>query len=170
MEDESIPKEFLDTNYSEDLFLEKHSAFLSNLNIQEDPISGFLDISYKNKSPNFAKNYLIFIIQQADKKLRDFKIKESEEALNFLYNELKVIPETEIRLLINQLIKSELQKRMFANIRKEYLLKTIDSPYEPNIKSEPNRLSYFIIGVIFGLFLNLLYAFYNYFSYRNKDK
>ena len=70
MEDESIPKEFIDINYKEELFLEKHSVFLSDLNIEEDPISGFLDISYKNKSPDFAKNYLSFIVEQADKKLK----------------------------------------------------------------------------------------------------
>tara|TARA_B100000989_G_C19528304_1_gene468166 strand:- start:3383 stop:4231 length:849 start_codon:yes stop_codon:yes gene_type:complete len=170
MEDESIPKEFIDINYKEELFLEKHSVFLSDLNIEEDPISGFLDISYKNKSPDFAKNYLSFIVEQADKKLRDFEIEEIEEALNFLYNELKVITESDVRLSINQLIKTELQKKMFANISKEYLLKTIDSPYKPKIKSEPNRLNYFIVGILFGIFLNFIYVFYNYFLKRNKEK
>lgn len=128
--------------------------------------SGFIDISIKHQSPEFAYNFLSLIIKEIDTLSRSNDLNESKDSLNYLYNELATTQEIEIRNSINQLIISELRQQMLAEVKQNYLINPIDKPYMPELKSSPNRPKICILGTILGFFIGILISLIRYFGFK----
>jgi uncharacterized protein involved in exopolysaccharide biosynthesis len=128
--------------------------------------SGFIDISIKHQSPEFAYNFLSLIIKEIDTLSRSNDLNESKDSLNYLYNELASTQEIEIRNSINQLIISELRQQMLAEVKQNYLINPIDKPYMPELKSSPNRPKICILGTILGFFIGILISLIRYFGFK----
>ena len=128
--------------------------------------SGFIDISIKHQSPEFAYNFLSLIIKEIDTLSRSNDLNESKDSLNYLYNELASTQEIEIRNSINQLIISELRQQMLAEVKQNYLINPIDKPYMPELKSSPNRPKICILGTILGFFIGILISLIIYFGFK----
>ena len=128
--------------------------------------SGFIDISIKHQSPEFAYNFLSLIIKEIDTLSRSNDLNESKDSLNYLYNELASTQEIEIRNSINQLIISELRQQMLAEVKQNYLINPLDKPYMPELKSSPNRPKICILGTILGFFIGILISLIRYFGFK----
>ena len=59
---------------------------------------------------------------------------------------------------INKLVESQLQKQMLSKVNKEYLLKVIEPPFIPEVKSKPTRSLICILGTLFGGMLAIIGA------------
>ena len=88
-------------------------------------------------------------------KLLELKNNESTNAIIFLENEIQKTKQKELTSSINDIISSQLKIKMFSDIKDDYLLTAIDSPYIPEVRSSPNRalicIVLTIIGVLFGI-------------------
>lgn len=137
--------------------LEVHKELLKNLTVTKDLDSGFIAISYTHISPIFARDLIDLIVDQINEVSRDKDLKESEKALAFLENQLTQYQQVELTKSINALIKSQLQTKMMANISDDYLVKTIDRPYAPEVKSFPSRVFFAALGFLVGLVMSISY-------------
>ena len=63
-----------------------------------------------------------------------------------------------MRNLFYELIQSQTETMMLANVREEYVFKTIDPATVPEFKSEPKRALICILGTFLGGFLALIYV------------
>ena len=61
-----------------------------------------------------------------------------------------------IKLSINQIIESQLRKKMLANIKDDYAIFAIDEPFAPLIKTSPTRSYIVIISTIAGFILSIM--------------
>ena len=77
--------------------------------------------------------------------------------------------QTEIRYSINELVKSELRKQMFANVQLEYLLKPLDSAFIPELKSSPNRPQICINGTLLGFLIGILVSLIWHYGFRRNQ-
>ena len=70
------------------------------------------------------------------------------------------------------LLKSEMQKKMFAEVSEDYLVNYIDYPYIPEIQSAPNKKVIVIFGVFFSnlIFILFLLGFVLFKTNRKKWK
>ena len=89
-------------------------------------------------------------------------LEESEEAIKYYNKEIVNTSIKEIKSSINSLIEVQLQRKMLTNVRTDYLLQYIDSPFLPIFKSEPRRSSYAITGMLLGLFLSAFFFIVTY--------
>tara|TARA_B100000212_G_scaffold220598_1_gene167062 strand:- start:2393 stop:3316 length:924 start_codon:yes stop_codon:yes gene_type:complete len=137
--------------------LEVHKELLKNLTVTKDLDSGFITISYTHLSPVFSKELIDLIVDQINEVSRDKDLEESEKALVFLENQLTQYQQVELIKSINAMIKSQLQTKMMANISDDYLVKTIDKPYVPEIKSFPSRVFFAALGFFVGLVISISY-------------
>ena len=71
---------------------------------------------------------------------------------------------------INILLKSEMQKKMFAEVSEDFLVNYIDYPYIPEIQSAPNKKVIVIFGVFFSnlIFILFLLGFVLFKTHRKK--
>jgi|TARA_B110000879_G_scaffold212124_1_gene307044 hypothetical protein len=149
-------------------FQQAYMTYSNALNIVEDIKSGFITISVKHISPEFAFNFLELIINELNLISRQRDIEESNRSLLYLYQQLETTIQSDIKKSINSLIESQLKIQMLANIKEEYLLSKLDKPYIPEKKSSPSRARLCIMGTIFGLFLSLIISISRYFIFSTK--
>tara|TARA_B100000212_G_C27349841_1_gene523122 strand:- start:631 stop:1545 length:915 start_codon:yes stop_codon:yes gene_type:complete len=141
----------------EPTFLEVYEIYRENLSASQDKVTGFVQLSFTHISPVFAQNFLERIIDEANNLLRIKAIDEADHSLNFLRQLLPQIAEKEIQISINSLIKQQLQSKMLASANQDYLLKSIDRPFFPEKKSDPQRSLILVMGFMIGILINFIY-------------
>ena len=146
-------------------YLEVHQAVMKNFSAKIDKDSGFIVISYTHISPIFAKELLDLFIVELNEITKAKDQLESTNAIKFLENEIQKTKQKELTSSINEIISSQLKTKMFSNIKDDYLLTAIDSPYIPEVRSSPNRalicLVLTIIGGMAGIFIVVSRNFLN---------
>jgi len=135
---------------SEPSYLETYRAYLSQVSIDKDEFTNLITISVEHISPIFAKEFLELIINEADELLRNKDLQESSAAIAFLNNEIPKSSLITMRDAISKLVETQLQKQMMTKINEEYLLKVIEPPFIPEVKSKPIRALICILGTLLG--------------------
>jgi uncharacterized protein involved in exopolysaccharide biosynthesis len=131
-------------------YLEAYGAYLSQVSISKDEFTNLITISVEHISPIFAKEFLELIINEADELLRNRDLEESSAAIAFLNNEIPKSSLITMKDAINKLVQSQLQKQMLSKVNKEYILKVIEPPFIPEVKSKPLRPLISILGTLLG--------------------
>ena len=146
-------------------YLEIHKKVYSkNFKVVKVIDSGFVKISFMHQSPYFAKDFLDLLINEINNITKKKDLKESEIALNYLENQINVNSQKEIRSSINQLITSQLNSKMLANVKDDYIIRSIDPPFVPEYKHSPDRQLICIFGFLLGFFIaTMLSLFRNYY-------
>ena len=149
--------------------LEAHEFYLEDtLRIAKDKLSGFIIISIEHPSPYFAKDFLDLIIKELNNTIRINDLNESIDSINFLTKEAETSKYTELKNSINGLIKTQLQKKMISQIRKDYIVKPIDTPHIPEKKIKPQKSSILIASFLASLLFSCLLVLSHFFL-TNKD-
>lgn len=149
-------------------YLEVYSTYLESISIEEDKSSGYIRISVKHISPVFANNLLQLIIQEANNLAKNDDLAEANNSLEYLNLQLKSVTQSDIRKSINDIIESQLKIQMFANIRDDYLLVSLDKPFIPEVKSEPSRALLVIITTFLGFLIASILTLANYYIFKLK--
>lgn len=151
-------------------FLKAHNNYLSMLSVTSPPRSGMIFISVSHGSPIFAKDFLDLIIAEFNTSERKKDIRESEQALDYLYKQLAVVKDSAVQISISQLIESELKKLTFANVRVNYSIDPIDTPYIPELRSYPQRKQMVLTFTFIGFILSTIgvLSFYYFRKVLNK--
>ena len=137
-------------------YLEGYRELHQSLDIRRSEDSGFLYLDFEHPSPYFAYYLVDLIIKEVNSIRRSQDLESTEEALTYLYDQLKNTRESELRLSINQIIESQLRKKMLANIKENYAIFPIDEPYVPLLKTSPTRSYIVIISTIVGFILSIM--------------
>lgn len=156
--------EWLDRTPSE---LEAFLYFKSIYSVSINQETGFITISISHISPYIAKSWVENIVILINEKVRREDQESAIKSINYLKEQLSITDLSEIRYGLSQLIQQETKKLTLTNISKDYVFKTIQSPYIPEFKSSPNRPLILIFGTILGAFLTLLF-FISRFLLHNK--
>ena len=146
--------------------LEAHRYYSEIVEVTRDKSSGFINISVSHLSPLFAKEFLDLIIRELNLLAREIDRQESEDALEFLNQQLSETSQLDVKRSINLLIESNLKTMMLLNVREDYLLRMIDRPFVPELKTKPNRPLIVILISSFGFLVSLFIVFLrqNYFK------
>lgn len=166
LQDESILGNILSEDErleSKEILIKAHNKYIQDmLYVKQDRKSGFLTVGITHTSPEFSKSFLELIIFELNQISRIKDLEESEEAIKYYNKEIVNTSIKEIKSSINSLIEVQLQRKMLTNVRQDYLLQYIDSPFLPIFKSEPRRSSYAITGMLLGLFLSAFFFIVTY--------
>ena len=109
------------------------------------------------------------IILEANNIVRQQHLEESEKALSYLNTALKNTLEIGTKSSITTLLEAQLKVQMIANVREEYVVRTIDQPYLPEWKAGPARLKFIFLASLLGFLTSAFFAMYlHYFSGTKK--
>ena len=134
------------------------NTYLNQVSIFRDKKTNLITISVEHISPIFAKEFLELMINEANELLRNRDLQESSAAIAFLNTEIPKASLITMKDAINKLVESQLQKQMLSKVNKEYLLKVIEPPFIPEVKSKPTRSLICILGTLFGGMLAIIGA------------
>jgi capsular polysaccharide biosynthesis protein len=148
-------------------FLKAFQKYKNSLTVNIDNKTGFMNVTVEHISPIFAKKLIDSIVLEVNRQFKEKNFQESSNAIDYLEQKLQTTLVLETRNSINQLISSNLEKLMLADINKDYMLRYIENAYVPENKSRPNKPLITILGTIIGFFFSIIFVLIRHYSYRN---
>ncbi|WP_231612764.1 MULTISPECIES: Wzz/FepE/Etk N-terminal domain-containing protein [unclassified Pseudoalteromonas] len=130
--------------------LEAHEIFKDIVNISENEVTGMLILSVKHISPYIAKQWADWLVEDINKVMKVRDVSEAEKSTAFLVEQLKETNISDMKSVLYRLIEEQAKTIMFANVRDEYVFKTVDAAIVPEKKAEPSRALICILGALLG--------------------
>ena len=145
---------------------EAYKVFSSILTISEDKESGMTTLAVEHQSPVIAQQWVNWLIQDINEVMKNRDVSEANKSTEFLTKQLNQTKIADIRTVLYKLIEEQTKTIMFANVRNEYVFKTIDPALVPEEKSGPKRALICILGMFLGGILSIIFTLLMYFSKR----
>ncbi len=142
---------------------EAFEEFISILTLEQERSNGLVNISIKHQSPDIAKQWIDWIVEDINEVMRQKTINESKESIEYLKKQASETNLNNLDQVFFSLMQSQMQKMMLAEVRREYVLSTVDSAISPELKSEPNRILILLIGTFLGALSAIIYVLSKFF-------
>lgn len=129
---------------------EAYKVLSQALTVSREKDTGFVTIALDHKSPELAKNWVNWLINDVNEHIRAKDIDEANNSVIYLQNELEKTPVADMKKVFYQLIEKQIQTIMLANVRVEYVFKTVDFAVEPEDRYRPRRALICAVTTILG--------------------
>ncbi|CAM3864458.1 Wzz/FepE/Etk N-terminal domain-containing protein [Rheinheimera salexigens] len=149
--------------------LETHEAFMKLLNVSQDKETGMVKLSVEHLSPFIAKEWVTWLVQAINNEMRERELNEAQNSITYLTSQLENTNVADIRTMLFSLIEEQTKTVMLANVRAEYVLKTVDPAVAAEKKSKPARALIVIIATMLGGLLATFVLLLRHFSANRKS-
>ena len=130
-------------------------VFKQTMMIDEDKKSGLITLSISWKNPDVAADWANDLVKQLNEQLRTQAISDSQKRVGYLEQELAKTTLQDMRAVLYNVLESEKQKAMLANVKDDFALEVIDPAVAPEIRDKPNRKLIVVLGCLCGGFLGI---------------
>ena len=125
----------------------------------EQEKSGLITLSISWNDPFVAAQLANDLVKQINNQLRERAIADSKKRVGYLEQELAKTTLQDMRAVLYNLLESEKQKAMLANVNEDFALEVIDPAVVPEIREKPNRKLIVVLGGVCGGFLGIFAIF-----------
>lgn len=129
---------------------EAYKAFSSILGISEDKMTGYISVSIEHESPVVAAQWVGWLIEDVNAAVKAQDVEEATKSIEYLKQQVVNTSLADLQTRFSELIQSQIETVMLAEVRSEYVFKTIDPAVIPEERSRPNRALICILGTFFG--------------------
>jgi uncharacterized protein involved in exopolysaccharide biosynthesis len=128
--------------------------------LSEDKKTGLVTVTIDWKDPARAVEWAGELVSRVNSEMRRRAIREAEQSLRYLDQELQKARLVEVQQAIYSLIESQTKKMMLANVREEYVFQVLEPPAipDPKDKIRPKRAVIALLGLIVGTLLGAALA------------
>ena len=138
---------------------EAHKAFVGSfLSVSEDKQTGFVTLAVTHFSPSVARDWVLLIVNGVNNAVRARDVEEAENSIAFLNEQRQKTSLVSLTEVFAELIEQQTKTVMLAAASEEYVFQIIDPPVAPELKSEPRRALIYILGVLLGGMLAVVYV------------
>ena len=125
-------------------------------------------ISVDHLSPYIAKDWVDWLVEDINLAMKTREVEEARKSTEFLTSQLADTKISDIREVLYSLVEEQAKIIMFANVRDEYIFKTIDPALVPENRLSPKRALICILGAIFGGVFGITIILFRYFVFIRK--
>lgn len=129
---------------------EAHRAFLEILGVSQDKQTGYVTVSVEHESPVVAANWVKWLVEDVNAAVKAQDVAEAEKSIEYLREQVTNTSLADLQAVFFDLIQSQTETVMLAEVRQEYVFKTIDPAVAPEEKSKPSRALICLLGTLFG--------------------
>jgi uncharacterized protein involved in exopolysaccharide biosynthesis len=109
------------------------------------------------------------LVKQLNEQLREQAIADSQKRVGYLEQELAKTTLQDMRAVLYNLLESEKQKAMLANVNEDFALEVIDPAVTPETREKPKRKLIVALGGVCGGFLGIFAVFFGQFLQKLKS-
>ena len=142
---------------------EAHKVFLEHCSVSQDKETAFVSLGFESYSPSVSKQWVDWLVEDINLKLKARDVAEAERSIKYLTGQLEKTSIADMRSIFYELIEEQTKTIMFAEVRDEYVFKTIDKAVVPELKYKPKRSLICILGGMLGGMLAVVIVFVRYF-------
>ena len=132
--------------------------------VSQDKTTSMVNIEISFYSPNIAKQWLTWFIQDINEYMREQDQIEAKASIEYLTEQLVNIKVATMETVFYQLIEEQTKNMMLTMVKKEYVLKTIDPAQVPDTKDKPKRALIVVLGTMLGGMLSVMIVLVRYFT------
>ncbi|MGI3001861.1 Wzz/FepE/Etk N-terminal domain-containing protein [Shewanella algae] len=148
--------------------LEAQKEFLKIFVVNKDNESGMVQISIEHQSPFLAKQWVDWLVTDINNVMKERDVAEAIRSTEFLNKQIETTKIADIRTILYKLVEEQAKTIMFAEVRDEYVFKTIDPAVVPEEFYKPKRAIIVAIGIAFGLIFSVMVVLIRHFN-ANRD-
>jgi uncharacterized protein involved in exopolysaccharide biosynthesis len=146
---------------------EAYKVFSEIVVITTDDETGMVRVSVNHISPFVAQQWTEWLVSDINQVMKMRAISEAEESTAFLTSQIEQTRIADIREILFKLVEEQAKKIMFANVRDEYVFKTIDPALVPEQKAGPKRALICVLGAMLGGMLGLIIVLVRHFTKKD---
>lgn len=147
---------------------ESYKAFQKIVSIEQDKASSMVTISIEHYSPHVAQRWVNWLVDAINEEMKTRDLIEANNSIVYLNKQLDKTRVADLQEVLYELIEEQTKTIMFANVREQYVLKTIDPALVPELKAGPKRALICVLGVLLGGIFSVMIVLIRYFSRVNK--
>lgn len=121
--------------------------------------TGLVTLSVDHYSPHVAKKWVDLLVESINRRIQAADKEDAEKSINYLTRQIDQTDISDMRTVFYQLIEEQTKKLMLAEIRDEYVFKTLSPAKVAEKKFKPNRLVLIIIGLLIGVLFSVFVLF-----------
>ncbi|MGI2065090.1 Wzz/FepE/Etk N-terminal domain-containing protein [Shewanella sp. MF08487] len=125
--------------------------------------TGMVTIAVEHLSPTVAQQWIIWLVQDINKTMKDRDVAEANRSREFLSQQIALTNVADIKTILYKLIEEQAKTIMFAEVRDEYVFKTIDPAFVPEEKAKPKRALICVLGTMLGGMLGIMFVLVRHF-------
>ncbi|QDO83498.1 LPS O-antigen length regulator [Shewanella psychropiezotolerans] len=143
---------------------EAYKEFNKVISVNSAKDTGMVTVSVEHLSPVIAQQWVTWLIEDINRVMKERDVDEANRSSQFLNKQIALTNVADIRSILYKLIEEQAKTIMFAEVRDEYVFKTIDPALISEEKFKPKRAFISIIGTMLGVMLALIFVFIRYFA------
>ena len=116
---------------------EAHSAFVANLGISQDSQTGYVTVRIDHQSPIVASQWVTWLVEDLNATVKAQEVAEASRSIEYLKQQVASTSLADLQAMFFELIQSQTETVMLAEVRPEYVFKTIDPAVFPNKRVNP---------------------------------
>lgn len=135
---------------------EAHEAFVQVLRVSEDKQTSYVTVSVDHQSPVVAAQWVNWLVKDVNAAVKAQDVAEAEKSIEYLKQQVANTSLADLQAMFFELIQSQTETVMLAEVRPEYVFKTIDPAVVPEEKSKPSRALICVLGTLLGGMLGVV--------------
>ena len=135
---------------------EAHKAFSAVLGVSQDKQTGYVTVSIEHQSPVIAAQWVNWLVEDVNAAVKAQDVAEAEKSIEYLKQQVANTSLADLQAMFFELIQSQTETVMLAEVRPEYVFKTIDPAVIPEEKSKPSRALICVLGTLLGGMLGVV--------------
>ncbi|MDO6678463.1 MULTISPECIES: Wzz/FepE/Etk N-terminal domain-containing protein [unclassified Shewanella] len=147
---------------------EAYKEFNKAIAINSDKETGMVKVSVEHLSPSVAQQWVKWLVEDINLEMKQRDVAEAQRSTAFLETQIAQTNVADIRTILYQLIEEQTKTIMFAEVREEYVFKTIDPALVPEEKAGPKRALICVLGTMLGGMLAVMIVLIRHFV-RKED-
>ncbi|OCW96337.1 Wzz/FepE/Etk N-terminal domain-containing protein [Alishewanella sp. HH-ZS] len=144
--------------------LETIEEFKKLFSVSQDKTSGMVKLSIEHYSPLLAKSWADSLVKAINEEMRTRELVEAERSIAYLNQQIAQTNLADVRTMLFSLIEEQTKTLMLANVRDEYVFKTVDPAVVAEKKTKPKRALIVILAFMLGSLLSMMFVLVRYFS------
>ena len=135
---------------------EAHKEFSEILGVSQDKQTGYVTVSIEHQSPTVAAQWVKWLVEDVNAAVKAQDVAEAEKSIEYLREQVTNTSLADLQAVFFDLIQSQTETVMLAEVRQEYVFKTIDPAVAPEEKSKPSRALICVLGTLLGGMLGVV--------------
>ncbi len=149
--------------------LEAHEAFMDILGVSEDRETGYVTVSIDHQSPVVAAQWVNWLIEDVNAAVKAQDVSEAEKSIEYLKQQVANTSLADLQAMFFELIQSQTETVMLAEVRPEYVFKTIDPAVVPEEKSKPFRALICVLSTLLGGMLGVVIVLIRHYARSERE-
>ncbi|WP_394229071.1 Wzz/FepE/Etk N-terminal domain-containing protein [Shewanella colwelliana] len=142
---------------------EAYKEFTKVVSVNSAKDTGMVTVSVEHLSPVIAQQWVTWLVEDINKVMKERDVAEANRSSEFLNKQIALTNVADIRSILYKLIEEQAKTIMFAEVRDEYVFKTIDPALIPEEKAGPKRALICVLGTMLGGMLGVMFVLIRHF-------